>query len=260
MSEIEEIGRATEVEIECFVHGAMCISYSGRCLLSSYLAKRESNRGMCCHPCRWKYALVEETRPGRYFPAGEDLRGTYILNSKDLCMIDHIPEMVATGIASFKIEGRMKGINYLAATVKTYREALDFYFENPEGYYVKSHWREELSLVNYRKFCTGFYFNDPDGILPFYEKDSLRNKQTFIGKVITAESENGIMVDIRNKVFTGEQIEISGRKESAVKDTILRIESSDGRLLSCAQPGMKVYLKISSCCRPNDLIRRPGDI
>lgn len=260
LAEISNFVKNSNMEIECFVHGAMCISYSGRCLLSNYLANRESNRGMCCQPCRWKYAVVEETRPGQYFPAGEDLRGTYIFNSKDLCMIDYIPEMIRTGVISFKIEGRMKGINYLATTVKTYREALDSYFENPKCYNVKPLWRKELSLVTYRNFGTGFYLNDPDSIIPYYENDKLKNKQFFIGKVIGVESKNRITVDIRNKVFTGEQIENLRPEGPALKCTVLEINSEQGASLPFAQPGMRVSLRINGRCQPNDLIRRPGNI
>jgi putative protease len=256
LAEIRKIVDNSHIEIECFVHGAMCISYSGRCLLSNYLAKRDSNRGMCCQPCRWKYAVVEKTRPGEYFPAGEDARGTYLFNSKDLCMIDYIPEMIQAGIVSFKIEGRMKGIHYVATTVKTYREALDSYFKNPSGYTVSSFWKKQLSLVSYRDFCTGFYLNDPDSLMPYYENDRRKNQQSFFGKVTAIDAKNRVLVDIRNKICIGESIEILKPEGPPLKSTVLKIHSAQGESLDVAQPGMRVSLKISVKCQPNDLIRR----
>jgi len=156
LAEIKAIGELAQIEIEAFVHGAMCIAYSGRCLLSSFMAKRHSNRGMCIHPCRWKYALMEETRAGQYMPIAEDDRGTYIFNSKDLCMIEHMPAMIESGVSALKIEGRMKGINYLASVVKVYREAIDRYFQDPEGYSARPEWLIELAKISNRGYCTGF--------------------------------------------------------------------------------------------------------
>src|SRR5210317_748326 len=161
LAEIKSITEQSHIEIEAFVHGAMCIAYSGRCLLSSFMANRHSNRGMCAHPCRWKYALVEELRDGEYMPIAEDDRGTYIFNSKDLCMIEHIPAMIDSGVSALKIEGRMKGINYLATVVKVYREAIDQYYQDPMGYAVQPAWLVELTRIDHRGFCSGFYFDDP---------------------------------------------------------------------------------------------------
>ncbi|MBW2201393.1 MAG: U32 family peptidase, partial [Deltaproteobacteria bacterium] len=168
LEEIREIASHSDVEIEAFVHGAMCIAYSGRCLLSGYMANRDSNRGMCAHPCRWRYAVVEELRPGQYLPLTEDDRGSYIFSSKDLCMIGHIPDMIRAGICALKIEGRMKGIHYLAAVVKAYREAIDAYYNHSEAYVVTEEWTKELSSINHRGYCTGFYFGNPDQVLPNY--------------------------------------------------------------------------------------------
>ena len=161
LADIKTIAEQSQIEIEAFVHGAMCIAYSGRCLLSSFMANRHSNRGMCTHPCRWKYAIVEETRAGQYMPIAEDDRGTYIFNSKDLCTIEHIPAMINSGVSALKIEGRMKGINYLASVVKVYREAIDRYVQDPAEYSISPEWLIELAKINHRGYCTGFYFDDP---------------------------------------------------------------------------------------------------
>ena len=158
LKEIEEIADQSRLEIEAFVHGAMCISYSGRCLLSNYMTGRDGNRGKCSHPCRWKYAVMEETRPGEYFPIEEDTRGTYFLSSRDLCMLEHLPGLIGAGIDSLKIEGRMKGINYVASVVKVYREAIDRYYDDPDAYRVEEEWLRELDGISHRPYGTGFYF------------------------------------------------------------------------------------------------------
>ena len=164
IKEIKEIREhiSDKMEIETFVHGAMCISYSGRCLLSNYFTSRDANQGACTHPCRWKYAVVEESRPGEYLPVYENERGTYIFNSKDLCMIEHIPDLIDAGIDSLKIEGRMKTALYVATVARTYRKAIDDYNESPEKYYANMEWyKEEIGKCTYREFTTGFYFNKP---------------------------------------------------------------------------------------------------
>jgi putative protease len=255
LNEVKEIARCSGVEIEAFVHGAMCISYSGRCLLSNFMSNRASNRGLCSHPCRWKYALVEELRPGEYFPFAEDHRGAYIFNSKDLCMIEHIPEMLEAGIVSLKIEGRMKGINYLASTVKVYREAIDAYIENPEKYEIREYWLEELERINHRGYSTGFYFGDPDQISPAYESKKNRN-QIFLGKVIDNTGEIGVSIDVRNKTFKGEVIEVLSRKGPVRQDKIIDILDSHGQSIPFAQPGSKVTILLDHDCLPNDIIRR----
>lgn len=255
LSEIKEITSHSSLEVEAFVHGAMCISYSGRCLLSSFMAKRESNRGMCCQPCRFKYAVVEEKRPGKYFPITEDNRGSYIFNSRDLCMIEHVPEMIEAGIASLKIEGRMKGINYLASAVKVYREAIDTYFEKPEEYSVKKDWIEELGRISHRGYCTGFYFGDIDKISPNYT-DYKNTGQTFIGKVIGNNGQQNVNIDVRNKMFKGDVIEILTQKGPAKLDKINDIIDSDGESIPFAQPGSKVTIRLDTACYQNDLIRR----
>jgi len=255
LNEVKEIARCSGIEIEVFVHGAMCISYSGRCLLSNFMTNRASNRGLCSHPCRWKYALVEELRPGEYFPFAEDHRGAYIFNSKDLCMIEHIPEILEAGIVSLKIEGRMKGINYLASAVKVYREAIDAYFENPEKYKIREYWLEELEKINHRGYGTGLYFGDPDQISPAYEFKKNRS-QIFLGKVIDNDTETGASIDVRNKIFQGEAIEVLSRKGPSRQDKIIDILDPNGQSIPFAQPNSKVTILLDHDCQTNDIIRR----
>ena len=173
-----------ELEIETFIHGAMCISYSGRCLLSNYFTGRDANQGACTHPCRWKYAVVEETRPGECFPVYENERGTYIFNSKDLCMIEHIPELVSAGIDSFKIEGRMKTALYVACVARTYRKAIDDYFESEQKYHENMAWyKAEIAKCTYRQFTTGFYFGKPDEHTQIYDSNTYVNEYVYLGTV-----------------------------------------------------------------------------
>jgi len=254
LKEIKEVALQCDLEIEAFVHGSMCIAYSGRCLLSSFMANRDSNRGMCTQSCRWKYAVMEELRPGQYMPIAEDNRGSYIFSSKDLCMIEHIPEIIDSGIVSFKIEGRMRSINYLASTVKVYREAIDAYYNNPEEYIPRKEWLYELKSVSNRSYSTGFYFGDPHQILPAYE--NLRHiGQKFIGKVIGKSKKHEIEIDVRNKIFKGDTIQILGREGPVKNDKIHAIFDDRGQPLSFAQPGSIVYVTVDNACYPNDLIR-----
>lgn len=200
-----------EMELEAFVQGAMCISYSGRCLLSNFMIERDANRGQCAHPCRWKYALVEEQRPGEYYPVEEDERGTYILNSRDLCMIDHIPELIQAGIASAKIEGRMKSSFYVATIVSAYRKAIDAYYEDPEHYVFCEEWMEELKKVSHREFTTGFYFNQPTNKDQNYQTSAYTRDYSFIGIVKSYDPATKMaVVEQRNKMTVGEEIEVFG--------------------------------------------------
>ncbi|MCD8157098.1 MAG: U32 family peptidase, partial [Clostridiales bacterium] len=198
-----------ELEIEAFVHGAMCISYSGRCLLSSFFAGRDANRGACTHPCRWRYAVMEETRPGEYFPIYENERGTYIFNSKDLCMIEHIPELIEAGIDSFKIEGRMKTALYVATAARTYRRAIDDYFEDPARYAAHMDWyREQIAACTYRPFTTGFFFGKPDSDTQIVGTNTYVKGYTYLG-VIEGETADGLYrIEQKNKFSVGETIEI----------------------------------------------------
>ena len=255
LTEINEMAQRCDLEVEAFVHGAMCISYSGRCLLSNFMANRDSNRGECAHPCRWKYAVVEEHRPGHYLPIEEDHRGSYIFNSKDLCMIEYIPEMVESGVASLKIEGRMKGIHYLASTVKTYREAIDAFLKDPENYRVKAYWLQELAKINHRGYCTGFYLGDPQQISPTYDKKKRANP-TFLGKVKHNDQGSGVNIHVRNKIFKGDAIEVLQKKGPSIQDTVNAIFDQNGQPLPFAQPNSIVTIELNNDYGPNDLIRR----
>lgn len=256
LKEIEEIASLSGVETEAFVHGAMCISYSGRCLLSNFMENRDSNRGECCQPCRFRYAVVEETRPGRYMPLEEDGRGSYIFNSRDLCMIAHIPEMIKAGITSLKIEGRMKGINYLASAVKVYREAIDSWYESPSEYVVRNEWIEELSRISNRGYCTGFYFGNPEETIPNYLDVRPATERTFIGKITGVDAKNRAVMNVRNRFFVNDPVDILGAKGPAERDVIRKIFNQSGEEIPLAQPGSTVSIIINCECFPNDLVRR----
>jgi U32 family peptidase len=257
LAEITEISAKSSIQVEAFVHGAMCIAYSGRCLLSSFLTGRQSNRGACTHSCRWKFALVEEMRPGAYMPIQEDSRGSYILNSRDLSMIEHLPEMIRSGVSALKIEGRMKGIHYVAATVKVYREALDGYYENPQNYMVKKDWRETLADVGPRGYCTGFYFADPDQAKSNLDNEMIAPVNRFSGKVINTAGPGRVTIGVRNKIHKGDAISILRTKGAPIKDKILEILTENDRPVPFAQPGSiaTLAIKTSVSCGPNDLIR-----
>lgn len=255
LAEIKTITDECTAEIEAFVHGAMCVSYSGRCLLSSYLSGRDSNRGMCSHPCRWRYHVVEEQRPGQFLPVAEDAHGTYIFSSRDLCMVDHLDKMMDAGITSLKIEGRMKSINYLASTLKVYREAIDAYLASPATYHVKPEWRHELNAVNNRGFCTGFYFGNPeDGAI---NENGTRpvSDRVFAARVMGRDADHTARVQVRNRIYKGATVEVLTPNEPLRLDTIETITDAAGHSVDVAQPNSVVTLGLSSDCRSNDLIR-----
>ena len=256
LAEIKTIAEKAQIEIEAFVHGAMCIAYSGRCLLSSFMANRHSNRGMCTHPCRWKYALVEETRPGQYMPVAEDDQGTYIFNSKDLCMIEHIPAMINSGVSALKIEGRMKGVNYLASVLKVYREAIDWYFRDPAGYRVKPEWLIELSKINHRGYSTGFYFDDPQQIVPDYEFSKNMDTHLFIGKVLAVHDDGRTLMEVRNKCGPGERVEVLSPRQGIRITRIGDMRDDEGNPIQFARSGTCVYPDLGVKTKPNDLIRK----
>ena len=211
LKEIREIRLMipSDMEIEAFVHGAMCISYSGRCLLSSFLTGRDANRGACAHPCRWKYTLMEEKRPGEYFPVEEDDRGTYILNSRDLCMVGHIPEMISAGIDSFKVEGRMKTALYAAVTARAYRAAIDDHFNDPERYKARiPEYVQELKRTTYREFTTGFFFGKPGTDAQIYDSNTYHRGSIFLGQVERTDSEGYACFPQKNKFSVGDTVEI----------------------------------------------------
>ena len=247
LDEIREI-RANipdDLEIETFVHGAMCISYSGRCLLSSFLAGRDANRGACTHPCRWKYAVVEEKRPGEYMPVEETDKGTFIFNSKDLCMIGHIPELLSSGIDSFKIEGRMKTELYAAAAVRTYRNAIDDCLKDPALYREKlPEYLAEIGKCTHREFTTGFFFGRPDKSAQIYDKSTYIRDYTYLGTVEAVDAGGRAVFHQKNKFSVGDVIEImkpDGRNLSAA---VTDIENGDGEHMPSA-PHPKELLKVT---------------
>lgn len=256
LAEIREIASGSTAEIEAFVHGAMCMAYSGRCLLSGFLAGRESNRGLCAHPCRWKYAVVEEFRPGQYMPVVEDDRGAYIFSSRDLCMIRHVPEMIEAGLTALKIEGRMKGINYLASTVKVYREAIEAACSGRPAPRARAEWIEELSRVDSRGFCTGFYFGEPPMSASASPPPPRSREWRFVAKVMESAGPRRAVVEVRNKLFEGDAVEVLSPGVPLRSDAILEIRDSLDRPASFAQPGSRVTVTLENDCLPNDLFRR----
>lgn len=231
LAEIKEIREhiPEDMEIETFIHGAMCISYSGRCLLSSYFTGRDANQGACTHPCRWKYAVVEEKRPGEYLPVYENERGTYIFNSKDLCMIEHIPDLLDAGIDSFKIEGRMKTALYVATVARTYRKAIDDYLEDPKLYEEHMPWyRTQIASCTYRQFTTGFFYGRPDENTQIYDNNTYVKEYTYLGIVGEVDAEGYCRIEQRNKFSVGEQIEIMKPDGQNVEVTVKRILNEDG--------------------------------
>lgn len=263
LREIKEIVERTPktLEIECFVHGAMCISYSGRCLLSNYFANRDSNRGACAHPCRWQYRLVEEKRPGEYYPIYEDERGTYIFNSKDLCMIEHIPELIQTGIRSLKIEGRMKSLYYVATVVSAYRKAIDKYFENPEAYRTDPYWLEEIAKASHREYTTGFYFSRPGAQDQVYDTSAYVRNYDFVGIVLEFDQEKGIAkIEQRNRMDVGDTIEIMSPKKRHTSQRIDNMWDEEGNPIDSApHPQQIIYMKMDHSVSPWNLLRKPRD-
>lgn len=258
--EIKEIINKTPktLEFEAFVHGAMCISYSGRCLLSNYMVGRDANRGECAHPCRYKYYIVEEKRPGQYMPIEDDERGAYIFNSKDLCMIEHIPELVDSGISSFKIEGRMKSAYYVATVVRAYRNAIDSYFEDPKGYVFDKEWLEEVNKASHREFFTGFYFNKPDHQGQIYESSSYVRDYDFVGLVLDYDEDTGLaLVEQRNKMNIGDEIEVIGPNKKMFKQKIVEMWDDEGEMIESApHPQQKVKIKMTKTVEKYDIFRR----
>ena len=247
-----------DMEIECFIHGAMCISYSGRCLLSNYFTGRDANHGACTHPCRWKYAVVEESRPGEYLPVYENERGTYIFNSKDLCMIEHIPEMIDAGIDSFKIEGRMKTALYVATVARTYRKAIDAAVQGKETFEEILPWaKEEISKCTYRQFTTGFYFGKPDENTQIYDSNTYINEYIYLGIINRAE-QNVVYIEQRNKFCVGETIEIMKPDGSNVETKVVSIinEETGEKMESAPHPQQKLRVELDQPASVYDLLRK----
>lgn len=260
LAEIKEI-RAhipDEMEIETFIHGAMCISYSGRCLLSNYFTGRDANRGACTHPCRWKYSVVEETRPGEYMPVYENERGTYIFNSKDLCMIEHIPELIEAGIDSFKIEGRMKTALYVATVARTYRKAIDDCLKDRGLYEENLPWyREQISNCTYRQFTTGFFYGRPDSEAQIYDSNTYVKEYTYLGIIGEENGEGCYRIEQRNKFCTGEMIEVMKPDGRNIRAEVKRIINEDGEEQESApHPKQVLYVDLGMKLSQYDILRR----
>ena len=260
LKEIKEIrARIPEdMEIESFMHGAMCISYSGRCLLSNFFTGRDANQGACTHPCRWKYSIVEETRPGEYMPVYENERGTYIFNSKDLCMIEHIPELIDAGIDSFKIEGRMKTALYVATVARTYRKAIDDFKKDPETYRQNMEWyKEEIGKCTYREFTTGFYFGKPGADAQIYDNNTYVKNFTYLGTVENVDERGFAKIEQKNKFSVGEMIEIMKPDGRNLQVEVKGIYDAEGQAQESApHPKQELYIDLGVAPEEYDILRR----
>lgn len=260
LKEIAEIRERIpdDLEIETFVHGAMCISYSGRCLLSNFMTGRDANRGACTHPCRWNYAVVEESRPGEYMPVYENERGTFLFNSKDLCMIGHIPEMIRAGIDSLKVEGRMKTALYVATVVRTYRKAIDDYMESPEIYRENMPWYlDQISDGTFRQFTTGFFFGKPDASAQIYDDSTYVKTYTYLGFVQGTDAEGRLILTQKNKFSVGEQIEIMKPDGANLQVRVKSIKDADGNEMESApHPKQELHVDLGMPANPFDILRR----
>ena len=247
-----------DLEMETFIHGAMCISYSGRCLLSNYFTGRDANHGACTHPCRWKYSIVEETRPGEYMPVYENERGTFIFNSKDLCMIEHIPEMFDTGVDSYKIEGRMKTALYVATVARTYRKALDDYMEDPELYKKNMPWYlDQISNCTYRQFTTGFFFGKPDEDAQIYDSNTYVKEYTYLGIVGEQNADGLYRIEQRNKFSVGEVIEVMKPDGQNIEVIVQKILNEEGEAMESApHPKQVLYIDLGHTLEQYDILRR----
>lgn len=261
--EIREIRERTapELELEAFVHGAMCISYSGRCLLSNYMTGRDGNGGACAHPCRWKYYLMEEQRPGEYMPVFENERGTFIYNSKDLCMIEHIDKLVESGLSSFKIEGRVKSEFYVATVVAAYRRAIDSYLENPEKWEFKPEWAEELKKVSHRDYTTGFYFGKPGGTEQHYASSSYIREYDMVGLVESYDESTSIASIVqKNRIFKGDEVEFLCPDGTFFTQKVDRMTNADGEEIEVAnRPQSIVCIKTEQKVMKDAFMRKKRD-
>ncbi len=258
LAEIREIRTKCEVDLEMFMHGAMCISYSGRCLLSNYFTGRDANRGSCAQSCRWKYALVEETRPGKYFPIEEDERGTYIMNSKDMCLMPNIRDVIESGVDSLKIEGRMKSVHYAASVTKAYRLAIDSYFEDPDHFEVRREWMDELEKVSHRAYTTGFYYHQPTADDQIYGKTSYDQTSDFVGLVREYDPVTGYaIVEQRNNMKLGQEIEVFQPTGPLYRQQITDMIDDSGEHVDVApHPQQIVQMKMTQPVEPYTILRR----
>lgn len=263
LAEIREIkdNIPSDCELEIFMHGAMCVSYSGRCLLSNYMTARDSNYGACSHPCRWNYSLMEEKRPGEYMPVFENERGTFIMNSKDLCMIEHIPELIASGVSSLKIEGRVKSEFYVATVVSAYRQAIDAYYENPAEYKFDSKWMDEVKKVSHRDYYTGFFFGIPPEGAQIYGSSSYIREYDIVGIVEEYDEKTGIAtVSQRNRIFIGDEVEVirPGKPYFTQKIEVMKNEKMED-IDVANHAAMTLYIKMDEPVMPDAMIRKRAD-
>jgi putative protease len=266
LEEIALIKQRVSVKIEIFVHGAMCISHSGRCLLSTYLTQRDPNRGECAHPCRWKYSLMEENRPNRYFPITEDEHGSYVFNSKDLCLIEYLPEIIAAGVDAIKIEGRMKGIHYVAGVTRIYRRALDCYGEAPERYQFQAEWLEELKKISHRDYTIGFFLGTPSEESFRYDTSNYVRTHELVGVVqevlpqtgkdASTDSARLVKLQVRNKITQGDKVEFIDKDLNSYHTTVEKMMNEKGEVLPLAQPGQEIVIRTNSRVGVNDLLRK----
>lgn len=254
LDDIRLIRGQTACDLEVFVHGAMCVAWSGRCLLSAALTGREANRGLCAHPCRWRYALMEETRPGEFFPIEEDERGTYLFNSRDLCLVEHLPALVDAGVDSLKIEGRMKSVYYVAAVTRVYRAALDHYLADPAGYRPDPRWRAELDKVSHRPYGTGFLLGGVDAGVHDADSTYIRASD-FVG--VVRQEQGALAVQGRNRFLPGENLEVIGPDMRTEVFQVGEIQSLEGEILPAGQPNRLVRLNLPAGAQAGDLLRRP---
>ena len=260
LKEIKEIrdNIPEDMDIETFIHGAMCISYSGRCLLSNFFTGRDANKGACTHPCRWKYSVMEEKRPGEYFPVYENERGTYIFNSKDLCMIEHIPDLIEAGIDSYKIEGRMKTALYVATVARTYRKAINDYLESPEKYQENMPWYlDQISNCTYRQFTTGFFYGKPTNETQIYDNNTYEKGYTYLGFAGPKNEEGMYRIEQRNKFSVGEEIEVMKPNGDNITVTVKRMVDEKGQEMeSCPHPQQVFYVDLGVELDEFDILRR----
>lgn len=255
LEEIREVSARVSLETEVFVHGALCISQSGRCLLSSVMTGRNANKGECTHPCRWNYAIVEESRPGEYFPVHEGEEGSFIFNSRDLCLLPFLPELVGAGVASLKIEGRMKGVNYVASVVRVYREALDRYRDDPERYACRPEWLEELAKISHRGYTTGFLFGAPRDVGVELDSRYVRSHD-FVGMIEAVDSQGGATVGVRNRIRTGETLEVIGPRMAASSLLLSAMTSEEGLSQDVAHPNSRIRVVFPFPVQRYDIVRR----
>lgn len=258
LTEIKEIRDKVDISLEAFVHGAMCISYSGRCLLSNYMIDRDANRGSCAHSCRWQYSLMEEKRPGEYYPIEEDQRGTHIFNSKDLSMIEHLPRLIATGLDSLKLEGRMKSLHYVATVTNTYRHVLDEFANEGEDYQFDEKWLHELEKISHRHYTTGFYFDKPSGSEQNYDSSGYSRDYDFMGIVRDyLPKTKEAVIEVRTKFFKGDTVEIFGPETDTFRQRLDYIKNDEGEEIADApHPHQLITVKVKNRVQEYDIVRR----